>query len=170
MTVNWRVAAISTVGFCGVTAIDNSTAGVTVSTVLALKAPVVAVICVAPATLPSAKPPAAMLAVAGVADAKAETAVTSCVVPSLNVPVTVNCCVPPMATDGVSGAMAMALSTAGDTVSCAVAAMPPNVALTAEPPAAMPVPRPVPGLTLALAGVAEVQAAFALTSCDEPSL
>ena len=67
-TANWRVAATGTMGFCGVTAIDSKVAGLTVKTVLAVSVPVVAVICVVPATLPSARPLALMLAVAGVAD------------------------------------------------------------------------------------------------------
>ncbi|MNN73991.1 hypothetical protein D3C81_1901510 [compost metagenome] len=37
-------------------------------------------------------------------------------------------------------------------------------------PAAMPVLKPVAALTVALAGMADVQADLALTSCEEPSL
>ena len=79
----------------------------TVSVVLAVAAPEVAVISEVPALTPSARPEALIVATAGVPDTNVEFAVTSAVELSLKVPVTLNCCEAPMAIDGLSGAIAI---------------------------------------------------------------
>jgi hypothetical protein len=105
-------------GFAGVTAIDTSVAGVTVSSVEPVMLPTVAEIVEVPAPTAVAKPVALMVATPGVPDA--HTALLStCVELSLNVPVAVNCCVAPLVIEGFAGVTAIDTSVAGFTVSAA---------------------------------------------------
>src|SRR5207245_10319230 len=93
-------------GFAGVTAIDTSAAGVTVSSVEPVMLPLVAEIVEVPAPTVVASP--VLLMVATVAVPEAHTALAStCVELSLNVPVAVNCCVSPLATEGFAAVTAI---------------------------------------------------------------
>ena len=107
-------------GLVGVTAMDTSVAGVTVSVVDPDILPVVAVIVVEPAAAEATSPlePAALLmAATAAADEFQVTAVVrSCVVLSENVPVAVNCCVVLIAMLGLDGVIAMETSVAEVTV------------------------------------------------------
>ena len=87
----------------GVTAIDCKVAAVTVSVVLPLMAPDVAEIVDEPTPAPVAKPPAVIVVTEVVAEAHVTALVRFCVLPSLNVPVAVNCCVRPLASEGFAG-------------------------------------------------------------------
>lgn len=79
---------------------------------------IVAVICVVPAPWPTAVPvPEPIVATAVLEEAQVTSLVMSCVVPSLNVPMAVNCCVPPGATEVAAGEIAMDRSVAFVTVS-----------------------------------------------------
>src|SRR6266478_5496450 len=130
VAVNCCVAPLLIEGFAGVTAIDTSVAGVTVSSVEPLMLPLVALIVVLPTFKAAAKP--VVLMVATVAVPEAHTALPStCVELSLNVPVAVNCCVPPAATLGFAGVTAIDTSVAGVTVrSAALLVTVPAVLLT----------------------------------------
>ena len=81
--MNWLVSPFATLGFVGVTAIDTSVAGVTVSAVEPDTAPDVAVIVALPVATVLARPlePAALLIVAMVWSAEPQVAVVvrSCV-------------------------------------------------------------------------------------------
>ena len=78
-------------GFAGVTAIDCSVAAVTVSKVEPLSDDDVAVIVELPTPAPVARPAALIVAMVVVPEVQVTLDVTFCVVPSLNVPVAVNC-------------------------------------------------------------------------------
>jgi hypothetical protein len=75
-----------------------------------------------------------------------------CVELSLNVPVAVNCCVFPAATDGFAGVTAIDTRVAFVTVSVVDPTTPPLVALIVELPAFTPVAKPA-ALIVATVGV-----------------
>src|SRR5262249_34246892 len=114
VALNCFVPPTVTVGFGGVTAIDWSTTAVTVSVVEPETAPLVALIVLVPAFTAVASPVALIAAVAGVPDVHVTVLVKSCVVPSLKVPVALNCFVPPTVTVGFGGVTAMDCKTAPD--------------------------------------------------------
>src|SRR5260370_31595414 len=115
---NCCVAPLEIEGFAGVTAIDTSVAGVTVSRVEPLMLPLVAEIVEVPAPTAVAKPVTLIVATAPVPDAHTPL-VSTCVELSLNVPVAVNCCVAPLVIEGFAGVTAIDTSVAGVTVSVA---------------------------------------------------
>src|SRR5713226_572773 len=143
VAVNCCVAPWAADGFAGVTAIDTSTAGVTVSSVEPVMLPLVAEIVDVPVPTLVAKP--VLLIVATPRVAEAHTALLStCVELSLNVPVAVNCCVAPLATDGSAGATVSTKFCAafGVTPFCAVNVMA-NVPEAVGVPLSVPVPLPL---------------------------
>src|SRR5713226_8643154 len=167
VAVNCCAAPLATDGFAGVTAIDTSTAGVTVSSVEPVMLPLVAEIVDVPVPTLVARP--VLLIVATPRVAEAHTALLSaCVELSLNVPVAVNCCVAPLATDGFAGVTAIDTSTAGVTVSSVEPVMLPLVAEIVDVPVPTLVARPVL-LIVATPRVAEAHTAL-LSACVELSL
>ena len=96
----------------GVTANDTSTGGVTVSPVEPLTVPSVAVMVVPPVAAPFATPLLLIAATAVVLELHVTELLTSWLVPSLNVPVAVYCCVVPFAIDTFAGVTAMELNVA----------------------------------------------------------
>jgi hypothetical protein len=78
-------------GFVGVTAMDASVAAVTVSVVLPEMEPEVARIVVEPAPTAVARPAVLIVATVPAEELHVAVLVRSCVVPSLKVPVAVNC-------------------------------------------------------------------------------
>lgn len=90
--------------------------------------------------------------------------------PLLKVPVAVNCCVLPAATDGAAGVTAIEVKTAAVTVSEAVPLILPEVAVIVAVPALMPFARPVCSPTVAVDVLDEVQVAVVVRFCMEPSL
>lgn len=159
-------------GFVGVTAIETSVAGVTVSAAVPLIVPSVAVIVVAPTAAAVARPrePAAfeIVAVATRLDDHVTCVVRSWVVRSVYVPIAVNCCVVPFAIDGATGVTAIETSAAVVTVSSAVPFTAPSVAVIVVVPFATPVARPL-ALIVAVAGVPEVHVTIAEMSCVDRS-
>ena len=79
------------VGFTGVILIDTTVAGVTVRVVLPLIPPELAWIVVEPVPAAVARPAALIVATVTAVELHVAVLVRSCVVPSLNVPVAVNC-------------------------------------------------------------------------------
>ena len=150
-------------------AIDSNAAGVTVSDALPVMLSTEALITEEPVITPVASPPAVMLATAGVADFQFEMAVMFAVVPLEYVPIAINCCMPPMATEGFTGVTAMDNSVPFVTVNTAEPALPPKLALIAAVPVATPAATPVALLTVATAVVAETQADMAVTLREVPS-
>src|SRR5216684_1929418 len=157
VAVNCCAAPLATDGFAGVTAIDTSTAGVTVSSVEPVMLPLVAEIVDVPVPTLVARPVLLIVATPGVAEA--HTAVLStCVELSLNVPVAVNCCVAPLGIEGFPGVTAIDTSVAGVTVSRVEPLMLPTVAEIVEVPAPTAVAKPVT-LIVATPGVADAHTA-----------
>jgi hypothetical protein len=156
-------------GFAGVTAIDCNVAAVTVSKVEPLMDDDVAVIVEVPTPAPVARPEAPMVAVVVVPDDQATLDVRFCVVPSLNVPVAVNCCVAPLAIDGFAGVTAIDCSVAAVTVSKVEPLIAPDVALIVEFPTPAPVARPA-ALIVAVVVVPELHVTVLVRFCVVPSL
>src|SRR4029077_2758861 len=162
VAVNCCVAPLLIDGFAGVTAMEVSVAGVTVSSVEPVMLPLVAEIVEVPT--PTAVPKPVALIVATVAVAEAHAALPStCVELSLNVPVAVNCCVAPLLIDGFAGVTAIDTSVAGVTVSSVEPVMLPLVAEIVEVPVPTLVASPVL-LIVATVPVAEAHAAVVVMS------
>ena len=128
-------------GLAGAVAIETKAAAVTVSVVVPLIVPDVAVIAAAPVATLVARPcvprSLLMLAVAGVSEVQPTVWVRSCVLPSVKVPVAVNCWVTPSGMTGMAGVSAIDTNTAGVTSKVAEPVTPSEVALTPLLPTAV---------------------------------
>jgi hypothetical protein len=117
IAVNCCVVPNAIDGVAGVTAIDASAAGVTVSVVFPVIEPEVAVIVAVPAFTLVASPiclsALLMVATDGESLVHCTVLVTSCVLPSVKVPVAVNCSVVPEGMLGIAGVTAIDTSAAG---------------------------------------------------------
>jgi hypothetical protein len=169
VAVNGSVSPAGTLTLAGVTVMETSAAGVTVSVAFPVMLLEVAEIVVAPGATVVARPPAPMVAAAVLDDAQAAVDVRFWVEPSVYVPVAVNCCVSPLATLELAGVTAMETSAAGVTVSVAFPVMLLEVAEIVVVPAARVVARPL-GATVAVAVLDDAQVAVAVRSCVEPSV
>ena len=107
----------TTDGFSGFTPMLVSVAEVTVRLVALDTEPTVAAIVAWPAAMPAAKPLEARLAIAGAEELQITDVVTSAWLPSLKVPVAVNCWLAPAAMLAFAGFTATDKSVAGVTVS-----------------------------------------------------
>ena len=94
----------------GVTAMDSSTGGVTVSPVEPLIAPEVAEMVALPVPAPVARPLLLIVATALFEEPQVTELVKFCVLPSLKVPVAVNCWVVPLAIELFAGVTAIETS------------------------------------------------------------
>ena len=81
--MNCWVVPLAIEGFAGLTAMETTTAGPTVSAVLPVTPPDVALICDVPSAAPLARPLAVMVATLGSADVHATELVRFCVPPSV---------------------------------------------------------------------------------------
>lgn len=144
--------------------IELSVAAVTVSVADAVSAPYVAVITLDPVFRAVTKPPALIVATDIAPEVQVVDAVTSCVLPSENVPVAVNCLVVPAAIEMLAGVTEREESVAAVTVIVAVAVLPPNVAVITLEPMFTADARPF-ALIVAVDNVPEVHVAVAVTSC-----
>src|SRR5271163_3447852 len=169
VAVNCWVAPLMIDGIAGVTAIDCNVAAVTVRTVEPLIAPDVALIVEVPTPAPVARPAVVIVAVAVVPDDQVTLDVRFCVVPSLNVPVAVNCCVAPLVIEGFAGVTAIDCSVAAVTVRTVEPLIDDDVAEIVEVPIAAPLARPA-ALIVAVAVVPEDHVTLDVTFCVEPSL
>ena len=110
--------------------------------------PILAPMVVTPDALAVARPatPGLFAMVATVPDVELqwELSVKSCVVASLNVPVTANCCVPPVVVVGSIGVIAVDTSVPLPTTSVAVPVIPTSEALIVTVPTRFPRAIPVP--------------------------
>jgi hypothetical protein len=147
------------------TAVD----AVTVSVVLPEMAPLVALIVVLPAFSADAKPALLIVAVVVLDDAHVALAVRFCVELSLYVPVAVNCCVPPAATDGFTGVTAIDTSVAAVTASVVLPEMAPLVALIVVLPAFSAEAKPAL-LIVAVVVLDDAHVTLAVMFCVELSL
>jgi hypothetical protein len=137
----------------GFTVIETMDAGVTVSTVDPLVPPKVAVIVAVPVArdVPSAF--ALTVAVAEFPEVHVAVAVRSWELPSVKLPVAVNCCVVPNAIDGPDGLTAMDTSAAVVTVKVVEDRIDPDAADTVQVPLAMLVANPCLSDALLMAAI-----------------
>jgi hypothetical protein len=165
VAVNCWVALGATVAVVGATAMETRGTPDTVSVVEPVTPLEAAEIVVVPAPTPVARPEAVMLATDGLDEAQVAVEVRTFVLPSLYVPVAVNCWVFPAAIDGFAGVTAMETSVTevAVTVSVVEPTTPPEVAVMLLVPAATAVARPdVP--MVATEDVTEAQLAVAVRS------
>lgn len=132
--VNCWVAPRGIVAVGGLIAIDTSAAAVTVSSVELLTVPEVALMLAVPLPALCASPAWLIVAVLAMSDDQVVVLVRFCVLPSVNVPVAVNCCVVPSAIDGIAGAIANETSAASVTVTVVVPVTVPEVAVMVAVP------------------------------------
>jgi len=151
---------------------DTSVAAVTVNVVLPEIRPNAALIVVVPANNDVASPlePAALLIVAtvGVKDVQVTVEVKIFVVPSVYVPLAINCCFVPRAILGLAGVTAMDTSVAVVTVNVVLPVIAPNVAVMVVMPADNEVASPLEPaalLIVAIAGAEDVQVTDDVRSC-----
>lgn len=116
--------------------------GATVRVVEPLMLPQLALIVVFPSPALVARPAVEMTAAVVADEPQTAEAVTFCVLPSLKLPVAVNCCMVPSAMDGFVGVIAMETSAAEVTVSVADPVTEPYVAVIVALPVATLVARP----------------------------
>jgi len=126
--VNCRVVPRGVLAVAGVMAIDTNAAAVTVRTLEPVTVPEVALIVVVPIPVLVARPALSTVAVEVMADDHATVALRSWVLPSVNVPVAVNCCLVPSAIEGLAGITAIDASTAALTVNVVLPVTEPEVA------------------------------------------
>jgi hypothetical protein len=169
VAVNCCVAPLAIDGFAGVTAIDCSVAAVTVRTVEPLIAPDVAVIVDVPTPAALARPAVLIVAVAVVPDNHVTLDVRFCVVPSLNVPVAVNCWVAPLVIEGFAGVTAIDCSVAAVTVRSVDPEIDDDVAVIVEVPTPAPLASPAE-LIVAVELVPELHVTVLVRFCVVPSL
>jgi len=91
---------------------------------------------------PGAKPPLVIVAVAVLEEVQVTEPVRFCVLLSLYVPVAVNCCVPPVASEAFAGVSAIDTNTGAVTVRLVEPPIAPEVAWIVVLPAATPVAKP----------------------------
>ena len=150
-------------GIAGVTAIDTSVAGLTLSVVVPVIEPKVALTLVPPTAALVASPGLFTLAMAELAVLQITELVTSRVLPSLYVPVALSGSVVPRANDAFAGVIANDTSAGGPTVSVDVPAIAPTVAVIVVLPCPAPDASP-PLLTPATVGTVELQLAVPVRS------
>jgi hypothetical protein len=145
---------------------------VIVSGRLDMKPPDDAVICEVPKVTAEANPVFnPMVATGKFEDAQVTLVVMFCVLLSLYVPVAVNCCVLPLATDGLGGVTAMDCSVAAVIVKVVAGLTTvPCCAVICEVPTPTEVAIPVLAPIVATVVVADVHVTVVVTICVEPSL
>jgi hypothetical protein len=136
------VAPTAIVAGEGVTASEVKTADVTFREVEALIVPDLAVIVVLPFAIPVAKPAAVTVATVFAEEVQVAVPVRSWLLPSLYLPVAVNCCVMPRAMEGAAGVREIELNVAPVTVSAVDPLIVPEVAVIVVVPAVAPVANP----------------------------
>jgi len=114
-------------------------------------------------------PPLLIVATPVVSELHCTVPVMFCVLPSVYVPVAVNCCVVPSGIDGIAGVTAIVTSTAGVTVKVVEPEIAPNVAVTLLLPKATLLTSPCP-FTVAMLLSAVLQVTELVTSMVLPSL
>jgi hypothetical protein len=165
------IVTVSGGGPLGVTiTIDVSVAATTVSPVLPLTVPDVAVIVVVPLSVSAVTTPAAVIVAVVVFDELQVTVeVRFCVDPSLYVPVAVNCVRVPSGTEAFAGVTAIESSTGAVTVNVVVPVTPLTVAVIVVVPCFKAVANP-PAAIVANVVFDEAQAAVEVRIAVDPSL
>ncbi len=152
----------------GAIVIETNATAVTVSVVVPLIFPTVAVMVVLPVAALCAKPVKSTVATVGTLELQIAVLVRFWVVESVYVPVAVNCWVVPSAMDGLAGVMAIESNTAAVTVKVVELETEPEVAVMFVVPVARLLASPfVPVLLLIVATVAvdELHCTVVVRSC-----
>lgn len=168
VAVNCCADPASTEGFDGVTVIAVNAAGVTVSTVEPLMAFCAAVIVVVPTEPAAASPKLLIVAAAEFDDDQRTWLLRSCVLLSEYLPVAVNCCVDPTASEGFAGLTVMEVSTGCITVRNVDPEIAFRAALIDVVPTATPVATPELAI-VAAAGFVDVHVTWLVRSFVLPS-
>ena len=134
VAVNCCFSPAGTAGDAGVTEIDVNTDAVTVSVAEPWIVPDVAVIVAVPFPTLVASPPLLTVAIVAADEVQVAVRVKFCVLLSLYVPVAVNCCVYPAATDAVPGVTAIEANTGAVTVNVVEPWIVPEVAVIVVAP------------------------------------
>jgi hypothetical protein len=142
-----------TVAVTGLTVIETAAAGLTVRRVDPWTAPSVAVIDDMPTETDVPRPAELMVATVEVPEAQLTDAVTSCWLPSVNVPVARNCWVVPSAIDGLAGLTVRETSAAVATVRDATPDTVPDDAEMVDTPGATLVAKPGVPLPLPIVAI-----------------
>jgi hypothetical protein len=166
---NCSLFPMITDGLIGLISIAVRTALVTVRLAVPLTVPKVAVIVVWPALSALATPVEAIVATAVADEFQLTVGLRFCWVPSLNVPVAVNCCVVPMTRVGAAGLTAMDNRVAEVMVNWVVPFTEPEVAVMVAGPAATPATWPL-AETVATVVAELLQLTNAVRFCWVPSL
>jgi len=152
----------------GVTAIETGAEAVTFSDVELFREPNVAVITLVPCATAVAKPLLLMVATVAAEDAQVTVLVRFWVLPSVYLPVAVNCCVNPLATAGFAGVTAIEAKVGAVTVSVVESFTEPKLARIVVAPGATVVASPEL-LTVATVTAEEFQLTVLVRSCVLPS-
>jgi hypothetical protein len=169
VAVNCCVVLFAIVAVGGMMAIETSVAAVTVSTVEPFNDPDVAEIVAVPCPTLVANPAALIVAVAGVSEDQRAVFVSSSILPSVYVPVAVNCWIVPGAIEGVDGVMATEASAAPVTVNVVDPLTEPELAEIVALPCATLAANPAL-LVVAVAGVFDDQVAVLVRFWVLPSV
>ena len=169
MALSGRVVPKANEGLAGVTATETSVADPIVSVADELIEPELAEIVAVPAPAPVARPPEVMVATETGAELQATELVTFCVLPSLKVPVAVNCWLPPLAIEALDGLIDSDVRTAEVTVNAADPLIVPDDAVIVADPGAIAEARP-PLLTVATAVFDDAHVTEEVRFCVEPLL
>jgi hypothetical protein len=162
------VVPIANDALAGVTAMETSTACPTFSVAVPLTKPDVAVMTAVPTPSPLATPPPAMLATVE-DEVQVTELVRSCALPSLYVPVAVNCWLVPLAIDALPGLTDIDTNTGDVTANVAEPVIVPEVAVIIVLPGLTLVASPLL-LTVAIVVADEVQVAVLVRFCLVPLL
>jgi hypothetical protein len=152
----------------GVTAMETSTACPTFSVAVPLTKPDVAVMTAVPTPSPLATPPPAMLATVE-DEVQVTELVRSCALPSLYVPVAVNCWLVPLAIDALPGLTDIDTNTGDVTAKLVEPVIVPEVAVIIVLPGLTLVASP-PLLTVAIVVADEVHVTMLVRVCVVPLL
>jgi hypothetical protein len=154
--------------------IADRAADFTLATVLAVTDPDLAKIVTHPRARAVASPPGTIDTTPLFDDAQVTKPVISCVLPSENVPLAVNCWSVPRDKTAFWGAIAIETNVGrvAETVRVAVEVICPDLADTVDTPGDTPFARPgtPPALMVAIAGLLEIHVTEEVTFCRVPSL
>ena len=113
---SWLLVPKGIDNVAGATFTETAVAGITVRLAVPVTVPEVALIVAVPSTLATAAPATLTLAFAGADEIQVAVCVRFCVLPSVNVPVAVNCSVSPIGKETWFGVTATLTRTGGPTV------------------------------------------------------
>lgn len=162
MTKKFCVVVLAITGELGVTLMEVNVGTCTVTTELPVTVSKVAEIVAVPGVVANTRPAVLVVATVGAEEDQFTTPLMFCVLPSLKLPLALNCWNNPATIVGFPGETAMERTVAFVTVSEAEALSVPEVAVIVEPPA--PTPEASPALTVATLIWAEVQVTREVTS------